>query len=836
MNGDDFAQAAGYLVSTPSLAYWAAMGAALAIGTVGMSSAVVPGIGRLVLPPVRTNKLRDHIRKPFREVLQGDTIIRGGSGHLSAVIRLSGKPAGALERGARAELYRRRQAWLDGFAGKGLSLRSFTSRREVDLMPKEAITRDIYADRFFRAWHAPFSTALTAEHHVVLSASSGATRARETLEEELLRTLTELEPYKPKLLTLGNEQEGSALLSFWADILSPQNTGPMPPVRHRINDLLVNGEVEFDRHDGLISFYSGAGQEQHCYILPVRLWGSEVRDSLITRLLALPGRVSIFQNISVIDRATAMMMVKKRGERAMSWWSNGLSTGIEEDVADALAISRPDSSHSMALIQTEMNVFAYGATPEEARRMANGVRGVFAEDQMRTRAEIDVAQPIWFTQFPGYDTRVRETQMYTGHAAQLMTFPAAPAGLRKCDWGDGPVLLLRTETGDPYPFGFHETEAQESIGHTIVIGRTGSGKTSVLVMLAIAAMRYGKLRTFIFDRDFGCLVPTLAFGGRYLAIQSDVAGLEKTHLNFMQLPLTDGNRLHIETMLRMMSGLDDPASREKFEEIIKGLGYLKQNERTLGRMFKDLINDRSEVGMAMRPWLLEHAGVHGGVFDGPASNSLNLKAPGPVTFDMTRALDDVKTAGPVAWDLWHRIDRELEESDEAGLIINDESQPCLANPIFREKTIHVLQRGRKKRLTLVLMFQEPNAIDVIDPKAAAAIRKNTATWIFFPNAGARYAEYQNWGLTDIEWAFIKGSLPQVAHMKRPMLIKKPEIQESVIVDVDYSALGELAALFKSGKEFWGEALRFRQVSPDRWVDLYLDWAGPRLSSPKLKAA
>ena len=105
-----------------------------------------------------------------------------------------------------------------------------------------------------------------------------------------------------------------------------------------------------------------------------------------------------------------------------------------------------------------------------------------------------------------------------------------------------------------------------------------------------------------------------------------------------------------------------------------------------------------------------------------------------------------------------------------------------------------------------------------------AIRGQAQTTFFFQNPQAREKEYQDWGLTDREWAYIKGKLNLTRALRRSVLMKRAT-GESVIIDTDLSALGPLIKVFFSDESSRALAEKLmREVGPD-WLAIYLDENG-----------
>lgn len=76
-------------------------------------------------------------------------------------------------------------------------------------------------------------------------------------------------------------------------------------------------------------------------------------------------------------------------------------------------------------------------------------------------------------------------------------------------------------TSSLYRFNFHEAGRrtdEPSVGHTLVLGRTGSGKTLGTAFLMAQARRVGA-RVIVFDKDQGLEMAIRALGGSYSEIK-----------------------------------------------------------------------------------------------------------------------------------------------------------------------------------------------------------------------------------------------------------------------------------------------------------------------------
>ena len=147
---------------------------------------------------------------------------------------------------------------------------------------------------------------------------------------------------------------------------------------------------------------------------------------------------------------------------------------------------------------------------------------------------------------------------------------SAPRGISNSDWGPGPLVIFPTAQGTPYQFQFHVSDKPAAVGHTLTIGPTGGGKTTLFSFLIAQSMRHPKLKAFFFDRNKGAEIFTLATGGKYITMQ----GKEKNetnflaHLNPLKMSDTAANRGFLRRWLSMISEQSDPLSEDEIARAV----------------------------------------------------------------------------------------------------------------------------------------------------------------------------------------------------------------------------------------------------------------------------
>src|ERR1700736_2085831 len=136
---------------------------------------------------------------------------------------------------------------------------------------------------------------------------------------------------------------------------------------------------------------------------------------------------------------------------------------------------------------------------------------------------------------------VRQPPISTLNLAHMIPLSAVWAGEpRDHHFKAPPLLLAKTEGSTPFRFSLHVGD----VGHTLVVGPTGAGKSVLLALMALQFRRYPNSQIFAFD--FGCSVraATIAMGGDWHDIGGVLSG-ESTE--FVEL--------------QPLSAIDDPSER-----------------------------------------------------------------------------------------------------------------------------------------------------------------------------------------------------------------------------------------------------------------------------------
>jgi type IV secretion system protein VirB4 len=379
-----------------------------------------------------------------------------------------------------------------------------------------------------------------------------------------------------------------------------------------------------------------------------------------------------------------------------------------------------------------------------------------------------------------------------------------------------PIAVLETTSQTPYWFNFH----QRDIGHFLVTGPTGSGKTVALTFLLAQAFRITpEPKAVFFDKDRGAEIFIRAVSGNYEVLEPGVS----TGFNPLQLENTAANR---DFLLRLLKAMLEPAGRgfsqeeeDTLERAILRICQEPVEQRTLANLSGLLMgrtrSDSNDLQSRLRPWF---EGEKAWLFNAPR-DALSFSDRRVFGFDMTHVLDNAEVRTPALMYLYHRLD-ELLTGDPV-LIFMDEGWRLLQDPTFSSYIVDKMKTIRK--LNGIVGFGTQSAADIAKAPQSHTLIEQSATNLHFPNPRADEESYiRRFGLTAKEFGFIRNTPPE----RRTFLIKHGN--DSVIARLDLSAMPDIVKVL-SGRKETVEAcatLRARHgQDPAAWLPEFCGWEG-----------
>ena len=388
------------------------------------------------------------------------------------------------------------------------------------------------------------------------------------------------------------------------------------------------------------------------------------------------------------------------------------------------------------------------------------------------------------------------------------------------------VLPLKTTVHGVYHFNFHyslpeiDSRGEKRAGHTVILGATGAGKTTLQTTLLSFLERYN-CKLFAIDKDGSMRGFIEAQGGTYFRLASG----EPTGLNPFQLPDTPLNRAFLYDLVSACgrkSGIDSTAEDTKdIKRAVDNVFELSFDQRRFGVLLQS-IPDRGEDCLARRlaDWCYgEIDGRYAYALDNPY-NEFEWESFQRVGFDVS----DFLVAGHPATEpiLAYLFHLKILMQRNGGLLatVVEEFWLPLKYPTTANQILDVLKTGRRRDEFIVLVTQSPE--DAIQSPLLPAILQQTPTKIYLPNPDAEYTTpdgggYSRFGLTQKEFQKLK----TLGLQSRMFLVKQGS--QSNVAKLDLSGMEEdIAVLAMSAEDFPILEAAKQQTSndPDDWVPAY----------------
>lgn len=511
-------------------------------------------------------------------------------------------------------------------------------------------------------------------------------------------------------------------------------------------------------------------------------------------------------------------------------------TGSESVMGDSSAVEKAEDA-DLALQSLSDGAVAYGyfsatvvvkdkdrerlkAKRAEIERVINALGFV-------TKKEDINAVDAWLGTIPG-NTRnnVRRPILHTLNLAHLMPVSAVWAGPKEDRHLCAPPLF-QALTGESTAFRYSLFSGD--VGHTLILGPTGSGKSVLLNFMEAQFLRYKDAQVYVFDKGGSAKVLAAGLGGEFLN-----PGGEGAPLTFQPLSEIDNlgeRRFAHEWLLDILIQENVEVTPKVKEELWTALGSLAsapKNERTLYGLTVLLQVD--ELRSAILPYTL--SGPHGALLDAEADTLMDARFQ---VFEMEALMETPSAVMPVLSYLFHRLERRF--SGAPTLLVLDEAWLFLASPQFAKKIKEWLKVLRKKNVAVI--FATQSLADIDGSTLAPVLKEACLTKVYLPNAQALSEDgaafYKRFGLNSKQIRILAESTP-----KRHYFATSPAGNRLFELGLGEVALAFCAATSKK-EQIEAEELLSHFKNTDAFIEQYLklrgaNWAADAMGSLREEAA
>ncbi|MBA1362270.1 conjugal transfer protein TrbE [Burkholderia gladioli] len=361
------------------------------------------------------------------------------------------------------------------------------------------------------------------------------------------------------------------------------------------------------------------------------------------------------------------------------------------------------------------------------------------------------AVEAWLSSLPGHAyANVRQPSISTLNLAHLMPLSAVWAGPEKNKHLDGPPLIVTRTDGDtPFRLVTHIGD----VGHTLVVGPTGMGKSVLLATLAMQFRRYRGSHIFAFDMGRSMRATIHGLGGEHYDLGSDgtiafqpLARIDRESYRTWAAEWIEGRLLHEGIAV----GPDEKAA------VWSALGSLAGapiEQRTLTGL--SVLLQSNALRQALAPYVL--GGAHGQLLDADHDRLGSADVQG---FEMEELMPSKAAVLAVLGYLFARFDERFDGAPT--LLILDESWLFLDDPVFAARIRQWLKTLRKKNVSVI--FATQSLADIKDSSIAPAIIESCASRIFLPNPQATEPQirtiYEGFGLNSRQIEIVATAEPK----------------------------------------------------------------------------
>jgi type IV secretion system protein VirB4 len=448
-----------------------------------------------------------------------------------------------------------------------------------------------------------------------------------------------------------------------------------------------------------------------------------------------------------------------------------------------------------------MVVTVFCDTLDELQTLGAEIVNAAASEGVKMISERMAARTHYFSQHPGNQPkRVRASAVTNRNFADFAALHRTQLGKDKhqLPWGQE-ITLFPTPEQSAYRFSYHEQGAPDkepTSGHTLILGRPGSGKSVLSAFLMTQARRVGA-RVYVFDYRLGMEMAVRANGGRYASVKAG----QPTGLNPLWTEIDARGTAWLSDWLGSLLHRSDkpltPAQTNRIQEVVRQNASAANPELRNWKDFASLFvstDDAGDLHQRLLEWTED--GRYGWIFGQSLEDTFSLEGD-VVGFDLTGILDSEseKERMAVLSYLFRRVEREIEDRRPT-IIVIDEAWKALDNAYFAERLSNWLVTARKQNTVAVMMTQYASQLE--RTRTGKTIIEAVPSQILLPNIRAHASDYAMLNLFEKELDVLlnTGSASRLALIR--------DDTGSVVVDADLSALGPYLTILGGMEK--GEAL------------------------------
>ena len=563
--------------------------------------------------------------------------------------------------------------------------------------------------------------------------------------------LKDYAPYRLSMYEAPNGQVFSEALEFYGYLLNRIDE-PVPVLKAPVYDYLPVSRHMFSARSGDFIVNTPHGVNHFGAILNIKEYPDGTYPGILNGLKYLDFEYVLTHSFSPMGRQDALSVLDRTKGMMISSGDKSYTQIAELDQAmDQLA------SGNFVVGEYHFQMVLYADSQEQLQKNIAMARAELSNAGFVSSKDDMAVASSFYSQMPGsWKLRARIANLSSMNFLGLSPLHNFSMGKKdRNPWGPC-VTALQTTNGQPYYFNFHATHpgedstGEKAIGNTMVIGKSGTGKTALINFLLSQVQKLDPVPTiFFFDKDRGAEIFVRACGGRYLALESG----RPTGFNPFQCERTEANVQFLAELVKVLAGKKIYSTREE-EDIFRAVENILDTPMHLRSManFQKSLPNLGDDGLyaRMRRWTAGNS--LGWVFDNP-QDIVDLSKANIIGFDYTDIIDNPEVRVPVIQYLLHRLEALIDGRpliyvmDEFWKILDGEGglKEFAKN---KQKTI------RKQNGLGIFATQSPE--DALQSSIAASLVEQTGTLVLLPNPNASREDYvEGLKLSEAEFQVVK---------------------------------------------------------------------------------
>lgn len=613
------------------------------------------------------------------------------------------------------------------------------------------------------------------------------------LNDTATNIFTSLSTYRPRALSSDD------LLNLYATYANANQTN-LKYTNELISDGFLSSEVEFKKD--YIEFHTNDKTEYFSRLISIKAYETDsIKSAITTQLLELPIEYMVYLHTKAFSKEKA---IKKIKDTAVF-----MQDIIRQELFELLELVKADREN---LIETSYSIYLKATNLEELDNYTYEITKILKNQGLNVVPETLNQKALYFSFYPARgNLNARKRSLKTSNVATLCTFEKEVLGFNKNDWGLGAITQFKHLDGTPFLFNFHSQEnGDKPAGHTMIIGGTGGGKTTLAQFFMCNLFKYD-IDIFSMDKLRGMYNFTEFCDGQYHDSESD--GFK---LNPFSLPYTQENREFLQTWLEFMGGIKE--DEHELKEHI-GLTIKRLYENTSAEQVKTLSDFIQSLPSSDNNLKIRYNNYKDSIFNNK-EDALNFEKQLSI-LNMDGILQNPKTSALTALYIFHKLKNQAKNNTKKRgfFCFIDELKDYLNDEVMREKILEAILEVRKIGGVMCMGFQNVGIFKNI-PKGTGFLG-NIANFIILPTNNQKDIEEitELVGLTPTEAKFLYETDPNA----RKILLKMKLRNETAYLDVSLAKLDKYLRAFSSSSDNVALLKRLKAENPAKWRELYLNY-------------